>query len=113
MDELEKDGKKLDYNALQNPAFSEALFQLFMQTKESVDAFAAINNAFYLQAGEHELGLIVEASGANERFEKCWHFFLTEDDIDNLRRNAIPTLRQVCGLPTTYNFAFPEYKNGK
>jgi hypothetical protein len=112
-DTLEKQGQRPDYTHLQNPAFSEMLFDNYLKTESARSAFAVINNAFYWQAGEHELTLIVETSRPNKIFQQCWSFALSDQDIEHLRLNSVLVMRTTCGLAATYNFAYAEYGKAK
>ncbi len=109
LDSLDKADQKPNYSLLQNPAFSEALFEAFTKMKDALDAYTAMSHALYWQAGEYQLRIIVETSRPNTVFEKEWRFSLSEKDIDNLRLNSIATLREICGLSMRYNIASPEY----
>lgn len=107
---LAKPGDKPDYSLLQTPAFSEFLFESFTKTDAALAAYTAMNNNLYWKAGEHELTLMVETAKPNKQFPKKWRFILSEDDIDNLRKNVVVLIREACGLPVVYNFAYPEYQ---
>jgi hypothetical protein len=102
--------QKQDYTLLQNPVFSEALFEIFLKTKDALDAYTVMSHALYWQPVAYRMTMFVEASRPDRAFKKEWRFSLTEEDIENLRLNAIVTLREICGMSAMYNFAFPEYK---
>ncbi len=111
LDALDNAGEKPDYTVLQNPAFSESLWDAFGNTQAAQNAFAVINNAFPWQVGEHELCLLLDTSSPTETSQKRWRFILSDQDIENLRLNVVHTLRESCGLKATHNYAYPAYES--
>jgi hypothetical protein len=88
----------------------EALYAQFMNEPVHVQAHADLQRALYWNSGEYTLKVSVHTSRPKVIYPRTWSFSLTNDDLASLRLNAIPALRETCGLPRQYNFVFAEYR---
>ena len=58
---------------------------------------------------KYEMEIIVNTSKPNLEFTKSLKFNLSEEDIKQLRLNAIGIIRYLCGFNVQWFFAFPKY----
>lgn len=95
----------------EDPRTVEALFAEFSKESDVLDAFSVLDRAFYWDRGDYTLELLVECSEPKKTFSKEWRFTITEQDVRNLRLNAVATIRAVCGLNSYFGFAYPQYRS--
>ncbi len=88
---------------------NEILFSRFINSGKTVDAYTTLDRAFYWTSGQYDLHVCIE-SDDNGNFVQKSSFTLSEDDVFLLRQNAVSILRAICGQPTHFNFANPQYE---
>lgn len=89
---------------------NEILFSRFIDAGRTLDAYTTLDRAFYWTAGKYDILIQVESDGRKTPLSQKYHFTLSEDDVILLRQNSVAILRAVCGQPTHFNFANPQYE---
>ncbi len=97
-------------NVMSNLALANPIFDEFSKTGSATDAFAALEHAFYWNAGEYALTLSIDVADVRHPIEKTWRFSLSDEDTRTLRPNAIGIIRAACGITNWFSFAYPQYK---
>jgi hypothetical protein len=114
---VEQEIRRVDENmvgqigrALENPFLSTQLFNSFIAAGHATNLHTAISNDFFWHAGDYELEFTVETNARPELLIQRWRYTLTAQDEQNLRFNAITSIRELCNLPVVYNFVYKEYR---
>jgi hypothetical protein len=108
--ELEQQFKKDISALLGNPMFNETLFDDFSKSGQTTEEFTTLDRSCYWEAGEYSLDIIVNTSRPTLQFTESFKFNLSEEDIKQLRLNAIGIIRYLCGLNVYWFFAYPKYQ---
>ena len=98
-------------NIISHPIFMEKIYEDFATEQAHVDTYAALDRAFYWEAGDYELDMTVESSDPKFAITKTKAFSLSDEDSNALRLNIIGVLRQICGIIEPLSFANPKYKD--
>lgn len=88
-----------------------AAYQEFSRSQEYIDAYTAIDRAFYWEQGTYELTFYVHTSRPNRVHKETWLFELSEEDARNLRMNSLKILDEMSGMVpiAMYHFANVPY----
>lgn len=81
----------------------------FPNSTEHHEAWDVLSRRNYWEPGSYRLRFVVHTSAPDKDFVAEWTFALTEQDFQNLRLNAVATLREICVGLSQYNFAYPDY----
>lgn len=79
-------------------------------SREYQQAWELLTRKNYWEAGPYALRMTVHTPDGRKRFVETWQFILGEEDFQNLRLNALATLREICLGQARYNFVYPEYR---
>lgn len=95
---------------IENPLITDDPYDQFSKSGAMTDVYTTIDRAYYWEAGDYELEIIVECENPRRTFVKPFRFSLSEQDEKLLRLNTIGILRTLCGFAEQWHFAFPEYR---
>jgi len=79
-------------------------------SQEYHQAWDILSRKNYWEAGTYRLRFEVKTSGPDKEFVAQWRFSLSDQDFENLRLNAVATLREICLGQSQYIFAYPDFE---
>ncbi len=98
-----------DSAIVKNPMIEEEIYDKFSKSKQITDEYSILDRAFYWEAGEYSLDIVVNTTKPAHKCFKKFRFSLTETDVKQLRLNTIGIIRYLCGFKVILFFAYPKF----
>lgn len=108
-------GPTASMNAMElssDPDPEEEVFSEFSKDPVSLSTYSILQRRNFWEAGKYDLEMTVTASNPDRSFSRRWFFKLDDGEAERLRLNAIPIIRNTCGLQKVghYNFSLQKYE---
>lgn len=109
LNELHEQFQKDMSALLHNPMLERTLYDEFSKRGQTTEAFGILDRACYWESGEYSLDIIVNTSKPTRQFTESFRFNLSEEDVEQLRVNAVSIIEYLCGLKVYWFYAYPKY----
>ncbi|GAB4185491.1 MAG: hypothetical protein Tsb002_09210 [Wenzhouxiangellaceae bacterium] len=97
------------HQLLQDPAFVNELFDTFLEAQTDNAFQSDLKDHFFWKSGEYSIELRTSSASLDDVIHQ-WTINLSEEDESRLRDNIGLTMKEICGLPVTYDFIYKPYR---
>ncbi len=80
------------------------------QSEAYRNAWDLLTRANYWSSGEYELAMAVKTASPDRKYDEQFCFSISDVEFEELRLNAVATLREACLNVSNYRFAYAQYQ---
>lgn len=92
------------------PGGLDLLFIEFAKQKAPYALYTSFMEDWYWKAGDYRIDLSVICGPPAQPQKYSWGFSLSEEDAEKLQSNTLLTIKEICEVPTKYNFVYRPYE---